>query len=201
MNDFLPPNYELPASGGRYMKLQKGENRFRVLGSAIIGYEYWKEHEGKRSPVRVRMGQKVSTDDLESSDGNPLKHFWAFPVWDYSDNSVKVLEITQKGIQKELTALVQDEDWGGPTAYDVTVRKDGEGMETTYSTNPKPKKELTGEQKAAWKETLDAGFNLNALFDGGDPFTAGIDIEEVIPPAASREQEEYDYVTGEKKGA
>ena len=38
---FLPKGYELPVSDGGYMKLEKGENKFRVLSEAITGQEVW----------------------------------------------------------------------------------------------------------------------------------------------------------------
>lgn len=183
MNDFLPDKYEVPASSGRYMKLQQGENRFRILGSPILGNEYWTEQNGKKSPVRKRMGEKIVTADLEESDGRAIKHFWAMPVWSYRDNSVQILEITQKGLQKAVKELASDEDWGNPRDYDLSVLRQGEGMETEYSVVPKPKKKLEEAALNAWKETQADGFNLEALFGGGDPFTFGteapITIEEV----------------------
>jgi hypothetical protein len=51
MDEFLPTNYEVPVSDGNYMKLKIGENRFRVLSSAIVGYEYWTKDN---KPVRSR---------------------------------------------------------------------------------------------------------------------------------------------------
>ena len=44
---FLPENYKSPE--GNYMKLQDGENTFRVLSSAIVGWEYWNRDN---KPVR-----------------------------------------------------------------------------------------------------------------------------------------------------
>ena len=36
--DFLPDNYEAPQGGGGYMKFQKGDNKFRIVGKPIIGW-------------------------------------------------------------------------------------------------------------------------------------------------------------------
>jgi hypothetical protein len=42
MNSFLPDNYERPAaSGGNYAKLEDGQNRFRFLSPAVVGWLYW----------------------------------------------------------------------------------------------------------------------------------------------------------------
>jgi hypothetical protein len=48
---FLPEGYEVPKSGGNYMKLKQGPNKFRILSAPIIGWEYWSED---RKPVRAR---------------------------------------------------------------------------------------------------------------------------------------------------
>ena len=39
MNDFLPKGYETPESEQRYMALEEGQNTFRILAPAIVGYE------------------------------------------------------------------------------------------------------------------------------------------------------------------
>lgn len=170
MTNFLPNNYEIPSNSGRYMKLVKGENRFRILDSPIIGNEYW-NLEGK--PVRLRPGDTVVPDAIRpNKDGSPasLKHFWAMPVWSYTDKSVMVLELVQKGILKSIKELAEDDDWGNPRNYDLVVNRDGEGLETEYSVKPKPAKDLDDDIKIAFANVVKAGFDLNELFINGDPF-------------------------------
>lgn len=175
---FLPADYTPPASTGHYMKLLKGESRFRVLSSAIVGNEYWTtDKEGKRKPVRVPMGVKINTEDLESSDGDGIKHFWAFTVIDRADGEIKILELTQKSIQKLITSLVQDEDWGDPKQYDILITRKGDGMETEYTVNPKPAKPLEKEIEHKWQALQTEGFSLEELFAGGDPFTPSKKID------------------------
>ena len=129
MSDFLPSNYKVPVSqNGGYMKLQTGKNKFRILTSPVIGYEYWKEIEDGRKPVRVRMDVKVSPNEL-GEDG-VLKHFWAMVVWNYSVGEIQILEITQKNIQKAIKELASDEEWGSPLEYDLTITKEVEKLET-----------------------------------------------------------------------
>jgi len=160
-NEFLPKEYEVPASKGNYMKFQEGANRFRILSSPIIGYEWFEEKEdGTKKPVRVAMGVT-----LPKLDG--IKHFWAMPIWDYEEEKVKILEITQKGLMTSIKALASDEDWGSPVNYDLVVTREGKSMDTKYSLNPKPAKELSGEIIIAFKE---AHVDLDALFRGEDPF-------------------------------
>lgn len=172
MSNFLPNDYEVPSTSGQYMKFIQGENKFRILASPIVGNEYWIiEKGGKRKPIRVRMGSPITTGDLEDSDGDSIKHFWAMPVYNYKEKRIQVLELTQKGLQKQIKALSSDGDWGSPTGYDLVITRFGESLETTYILQPKPAKAMDPEITSLWKDVESKGFNLDALFDGNDPFT------------------------------
>ncbi len=43
--------------------------------------------------------------------------------------------------------LYSNEDRGDPKEYDITINKTGDGMDTKYTLQPSPKKELTTEQQ------------------------------------------------------
>ena len=168
---FLPTDYKVPSSSGNYMKFNPGENRFRIMSSPILGYEYWKEIDGKRKPIRVPMEAQISPDDLDPDD-NKIKHFWAMVVFDHADSKIKILEITQKSILRTIRGLSDDEDWGDPKGsrgYDIVVVRTGEGLETRYEVNPKPKKKLTSGIQEMYDEM---DINLKALFKGEDPFAS-----------------------------
>jgi len=162
---FLPENYEIPSADTGYMKFVKGENRFRVLSSAIVGSETWiEDKDGNRKPKRWPLNENVPVEEI----GDTIKHFWAFVVWNYNDEKVQILEITQKSIMKSIQALTKDEDWGSPKDYDIVVTREGEGLETEYQVNPKPKKDMDAGIKRFYK---DLNINLKALFKNGDPFS------------------------------
>jgi len=130
MTKFLPENYEVPVSASNYTKLQDGENNIRVLSSAIIGYEYW---NNENKPIRSKEYPKDTPDIRLDKDGNPtrIKHFWAFVVWNYEQKRVQVLELTQKTLMGGIKALVDNEKWGDPKGYDLTITRIGEGLETS----------------------------------------------------------------------
>ena len=175
MTDFLPTDYEVPQRPGNYMKFADGENRFRILNSPILGWEAWEDTpEGGRKPIRRRMNKPFATDEV--SDPEQIKHFWAMPVWNYRDERVQILEITQKGIQKSLRALAKDEDWGSPKGYDLVVTKSGQKLETEYQVNPKPHKKLDSEITSMYEGMH---INLEALYEGNDPFTENVEPDEV----------------------
>lgn len=158
-NDFLPVDYEPPAGGGNYMKFQDGENKFRILSKPIVGWLDWKD----KKPYRFKMKNKPD----KPMEQNPIKHFWAFVVWNYSSESIQILEVTQQTIQSAITNLYKDEEWGAPFHYDIKVNKKGKALDTEYSVTPSPKRELND---IIIKASLDKPCYLEALFEGKDPW-------------------------------
>lgn len=157
--DFLPENYEQPQTGGNFMKLQDGENKFRILSKPIVGWLDWKD----KTPHRFKMNQKPD----KPLDKGPIKHFWAFIVWNYNSQSVQILELTQSTVQKSIGDLSKDEDWGAPFFYDIKVIRKGKDLSTEYSVTPSPKKDLSDDIK---KAALDKPAYLESLYDGADPW-------------------------------
>ena len=166
-NLFLPDNYVSPTQGN-YMKLRQGENTFRVLSSAIIGWEYWTQDN---KPVRSKTLFKSTPVDIRrDNNGNPqkIKHFWAFIVWNYALNSIQIMEITQSTIQSNIKTLIDNKKWGFPQGYDITIVRDGEGLDTSYSVVPSPHSEV--EQSILDEYNSGKNINLEALYDGNSPF-------------------------------
>ena len=175
--NFLPDKYEIPNKKSGYMKFEQGANRFRVLSSAITGWEYWADtKEGGRKPLRFKMDQKFTEADLQGADLESRKHFWAFVCWNYQNESIQVLEITQSTIQRAIKDLVANPKWGMPQEYDLTVNKKGEKLETEYTVTPDPKEELPEHIKALYKDTY---VNLEALYEGLNPFEENVSLDNV----------------------
>ena len=170
MNDFLPGDYKVPVGDVKYMKFESGENVFRILSSAIVGWEWWTSEtkDGKeiRKPNRVGESDGVPVEAWDD-EKNPVKHFWAMVVWNYEDKKVQILEITQRGIQKAIRALTKSKGWGDPKNYDISVMKSGEKLQTTYEVMPIPPAPLDKEIVKKYK-ALD--IDLEQLYVGGDPF-------------------------------
>ncbi|MEK6880728.1 MAG: hypothetical protein AABY22_14010 [Nanoarchaeota archaeon] len=140
MSNFFPSEYKLPVSSN-YMRFQEGENTFRVLSSAIVGWEYWNTDN---KPVRSQEGWDERPEDVKTEkDGSyRINHFWAFAVYNYEAKKIQILELTQKGIMKTIQGLVKNPKWGNPNGYDITVARSGSGFDTEYSTVPNPHSEV-----------------------------------------------------------
>ena len=164
-NQFLPVDYKVPKTESKYMRFKQGQNKFRILSSPIIGIEGWTVD---KKPVRVRMNEKLP--NVEMKKGDKVKHFWAMPVYNYAESKIQILEITQSGIQAVIKEYVDNEDWGSPLEYDLTVNRVGELLETEYTVIASPAKALNVIAQKMWTETQAKGFNLNKLFTNENPF-------------------------------
>lgn len=171
---FLPKDEKEPEAVNNYMKLDKeNENKFRVMGSAITGWELW--IDGK--PVRKKDGE-FTLEELNSADENPFsktepkelktpRYFWAFPVYNYATESIQILELTQATIREGIKGYLEDEDYGKDvTKYDFVIKmnEDGKG----YTVRAKPPKDI---DEGMVKLYEDMGINLEALLEGADPFS------------------------------
>ena len=118
--------------------------------------EYWtvwgESEEGQKKPFR--FAAEPSQSDIESElgdfkqrmnyEGTAPRSSEVRPVifcFDYADSKIKVFEITQKTLIKELDKLSQDEDYADIHAWDLKVNRTGLKMNTEYSILPSPRKE------------------------------------------------------------
>jgi hypothetical protein len=200
-DSFLPNGYEVPQAPSDYTKLKKGPNKLRILSAPILGYEYWTED---RKPVRSRELWNVIPADADISKGWQPKHFWAMVVWNHDAKAIQIWQPTQKTILVELQQLAANEDWGDPRGYNITINRTGEDLKTEYSVQPSPHTEIPAAVLAQYKEKK---IDLNALFEGGNPFeaterSAEIDAPEFKPerpgfmkqPNAEPTEEETDEI-------
>lgn len=196
MNDFLPKGYEVPKTAGNYFKLEKGDNRFRVLSSAIVGWEYW---TCDKKPIRSRTPFKgvpadAKLEDVKDNNGVVIrqefrpKHFWAFIVWNYASEKVQVMEITQATIMEPMGTLAKNAKWGSPQGYDIVITATGDGFEREYSVVPEP-------HSQAPKADI-SGVFLDALYRGEDPFNSTTSDGSPMPSFDSPEVTENDFPEG-----
>ncbi len=166
--DALPEGVEHTDTSKPYWRLSQmkdGENKIRVVMRPICGWVEWVN----KKPIRT----KASSIPPKATDPKlPPKPFWALYVWDYARESLFILDITQRGIQKDLIVLAKDPEWGALTNYDLKINKEGTGMESKYRLNPVPPKPMSKKIEQALK---DFPVRLEALFEGGDPWVDLVD--------------------------
>jgi len=180
MNSFLPVDYKVPQSNtlGNFMKLQKGENRIRILSeSPTFGWEYWTTDD---KPKRLKERPTTTPADIRINEknGKPerVSHFWALVVWNYAESAIAILEITQNSLQTGISKLSVDADYGHPGLYDIKINRSGEGLKTEYSIIPVPPKPLEPHIKAEWEK---CEIKLESLFEEHEEDES----EEVSPPS------------------
>ena len=163
---FLPNDYKEPntSANGGYFKLEQGDNRFRILTDCVIGWEAWKiDQEGKNRPHRFGIEDKPNGNDFDTK----VKLFWAFGVYNYKADEVQILHLTQASIRNAILAYIDDEDFGEPQGYDLTIKRSGQGMETEYLVLASPPKEPKKEVAEALQ---DLKLDLSKHINGGNPF-------------------------------
>ena len=158
---FYPQGYKLPQASNHYMKLNDGENKFRMLSKPIVGWEDWDQ----KKPIRFKMDKKPESS---IDPKKPVKHFWAMIVWNYQEEQIQILQLSQATVRSQIDGLINDKDWGSPFDYDLKIIKSGEKTDTEYKVNPLPHKPVSNQIKQAF---YDKPCNLEALFINADPFS------------------------------
>lgn len=183
-NEFLPEDVEHTKKERPYLKFQEGDTKIRIVSRPIAGWIDWID----KKPLRFRPKNKPASSQDPTKE---VKAFWAMVVWNYANEKVMLLEVTQGSILKALTNLGADPDWGNFTNYDIKVTKKGSGLKTEYSVMPLAPKPLS---EAAMKAIALEPINLEALYEGKDPWekSSGAPSKvEAIPSALSVAQLEH----------
>ena len=156
MNTFLPIEAQEPKSKSNYtMPLTEGTHRLRVLSSAKVGYEIWEEKDGKKVSKRYKVS--------DVPDDDKAKYFWVFIVYNYEQERVQIMQVTQKSIRSKIQAYVDNEAWGDPKTYDLVITRTGMKLDDTeYQVVANPHSEGV--------DVDISGISLDKWMEGGDPF-------------------------------
>lgn len=153
------------------------EQRFRVFGTGLTGFEGWVVNEGgKKKPIRwavrpddaelpANMARDEKTGALQE-----IKRFLAAIVWDYAKEAFVILNVTQKSILKDMSGLMADElDFGDIRNYDIKITKTGSGVDSRYATTGA---QIRPAPEAAVKAFEDPEFfcDLSLMMENLDPW-------------------------------
>jgi hypothetical protein len=163
-----------------------GSVRFSPVGDAALDcYEWWaRSAEGKPvcfrfaeepTPAEARQRAEDEGATLVDKQGNPTKckAALAFFCFEYESASIRLFYASQASILETLASLFSDEEVAeNPGAWDFSLERNGQGLDTRYQLVLKPGKRkgaVKAEVDAAWAECEKAGYNLEALLVNGDP--------------------------------
>jgi hypothetical protein len=165
----LPKGYQMPEAPksnfdgvSLFTKLKPGANKMRIISEAQIGYVWW----NNKKPMRCRRIDEVPSN-IPQGGMSGYKEFWAFKVYNHTEGSIQLMEITQQSIKSAIYDLDNSEDWGDVHLYDITIQKNGEGKETEYNVIPSPSKPLP-EKALEGDEKID--IDWTKYFAGESPF-------------------------------
>src|SRR5215471_16966136 len=182
MTDFLPNGYQTPEVQSNYMTLEDGVNNFRVLSSAIVGYEWWTEEEGARFPRRVKTFEEIPAEVKNAADKRAqARHFWAFTVYNYKTKTIQILELKQQTVMRAIEAFVKNPKWGNPKHYDLIIDRVKTGnrdRDVEYNVVPEPPSTL---DEGILELAKSVPVNLEALYSGQDPFASADEDETPAP--------------------
>ena len=188
---FLPDSARanVEASGGGYLnpsKIQSGSQvRFRLLvKEPLCFWEVWGEDMAGGGVKPFRFAEEPAPEDIDVELGDytrrpgrdgkglePVKFAIAIPVWNYDTAKIEILQLSQKGLIRELDQISQQEDFADILATDFTLGREGAGLSTEYSLRPCPQRtKETATITDALQDAIKSGFDITRLLDGGNPF-------------------------------
>jgi len=178
--------------GGGYLNPSKipagGSARFHIVSDEPLSFfECWGEATDGSGVKPFRFVEDPSPADIDAEMGEnykrrpnrdgtghePVKAALAFFVYNYETSSVQVLQLSQKGIIRELDQLTQMEDYADLENWDFVLGKEGSGITTEYSLRIVPQKKASkADISDAVVDLSKAGGDIKRLLDGGNPFKA-----------------------------
>ncbi|WKN44281.1 hypothetical protein [Tunicatimonas pelagia] len=178
--NFFEQGHEIPEKRNQFMKFAPGKNRLRFVGNPVSGFVFFGKIEREDGSETIRpfrrtesegefsLEEMINRDARIGKDGEleKQKYFVAGLVYNYQKAKLQILEITQKSILKALKSYVDSEEYGHPAGYDLTINKQGDGLNTDYSVVASPPKPLSNEIETLVGET---SCDLDKLFAGEYP--------------------------------
>lgn len=137
---------------------------------ASSGGDYLKLKDGQKVKLRIMSEPTISVYKA----GDRPRYGWV--VWNHTDQKAQFY-ITGISVYQQVANLV--EDWGDPLSFDITIKREGAGMnDTSYSVAPvKNATEITLEQVALCDEK-------DIVAGSKGKWLADYDKDGILPPPA-----------------
>tara|TARA_R110000868_G_scaffold55541_6_gene172730 strand:- start:436 stop:1029 length:594 start_codon:yes stop_codon:yes gene_type:complete len=192
---FFSPEFQTtlaPKSKGDYCNpssITEGSPlRFAILSpSPLEGFEIWFEKPDGTMTKRIsahwpdaemlsdyetEVGGKVVDRDGKKA----IKACTSFFIWDFDSEAVRLFSANQKTLIGEMLTICADPDYEDLSKWDFKLARSGKGTDTKYHVNiintKRENAKVAAQVTAAWAEAQAQGYNLEALYYGGNPFSA-----------------------------
>src|ERR1035437_539631 len=116
-------------------------SKFKDIKSG--GGDILKPEEGKQYKIRVIGEPWVYTSEYK---GNISTRF-AITIYNQTDSCAQILMLSKTAFG-DIFDLKENEEWGDPSEYDITMKRTGQDKETKYSFVPSVKKPLEADKVA-----------------------------------------------------
>ena len=166
-------------------KIESGEAvRFHIVSESPV--EYWKVFgESPEGGLKCfQFLEQPTPDDIASELGDykqslnyektgpaPAKFCVSFAIYEWATKSIRVCELSQKSLIRELDQISQEKDYANFSKWDFKLGRQGKGKDTEYSLRPVP----CVDDKPACKalaEEVNKGFDMGLMATTGWPFPA-----------------------------
>lgn len=141
---------ELNEGSGDYLKLQKGENRVRIVSAPIAVWTSFNSGAVGDEPKTQKFMTEEAVKEFNAKvpKERQAKKRYAMWVLDRATDEILLAEFGTS-IMKGIKTLATDSDYGfeGLPPYDIKITKAGDGLDTEYSVLQLPAKELTEDEK------------------------------------------------------
>jgi hypothetical protein len=139
--NIVPQDYKMPVGSDIYLKMAKAGSpiKFIIVGGITPGWSYW---TNDKQCIRSRE-KPAETPNIQVEEGGKtrISHFWVIPVFDCTTETVKLLEITQRGLQDQLMDIFNGSDYelgDLTTPMAIKISATGEKINTKYTLMPVP---------------------------------------------------------------
>lgn len=102
---------------------------------------YLKIADGEAVKLRIASEPAIfQTESKPDEQGNTrISTRYAWTVWNQDEQLAQIFQQSATFF-KQIAGLAQDDEWGDPMEYDIKVKREGQGLDTTYSVTPSAQK-------------------------------------------------------------
>lgn len=136
-------SYNIPGGDSSFLKIETGENRLRLCSKPTELISHQTSAEGAKFATTPCQGENCEL----CKQGKKKNYKYAYIVLNRKDGKVYLYEAPIT-VFRQIAAYATNEEYGDPQEYDITIKREGEKPNVTYTVMASPKKaKLTTEEQ------------------------------------------------------